>query len=76
MVQLLTIVGGLILFFTDTMGCINSAKKAHLNMINLYENIQDRLSNIVSIYVSQQEKMKYLIMENSKMKTEIYILKI
>ena len=56
MVQLLTIVGGLILFFTDTMGCINSAKKAHLNMINLYENIQDRLSNIVSIYVSQQEK--------------------
>jgi len=68
MVQLLTIVACMILFFTDTMGCIHSAKKAHLNMINLYENIQDRLSNIVSIYVSQQEKDE--IQEHGKLEDE------
>lgn len=67
-VQLLTIVACMILFFTDTMGCIHSAKKAHLNMINLYENIQDRLSNIVSIYVSQQEKDE--IREHGKLEDE------
>lgn len=45
----------IIVLYFDNKKCVETSKNAHIDIINLNETIQDRLSNIMSVYMSQQE---------------------
>lgn len=44
-----------IIFWRDSKKCLKVAQEAHTDILNLSENVQDRLSNIMSVYAAQQE---------------------
>tara|TARA_Y100000389_G_scaffold59846_1_gene55961 strand:+ start:4273 stop:5994 length:1722 start_codon:yes stop_codon:yes gene_type:complete len=55
LLQLGVLVFSFLLFYFESNKCRETARAAHEDIIELSESVQDRLSNITSIYVSQQE---------------------